>query len=355
MNLVFARRHLVGVGTAACRVAASLACALLLFAAALLLTSPSHPVRAANTISTSTNITYSNYLPLVAKPSPWIDTSTRQVVKDYYQDVYTGSGSLPADWTGDYSACDPGAVSPSFLASVLQRVNYFRTMAGIPAVTALSDTYNRHAQAAALMMSRNDALNHTPPGTWQCYSAAGAHGAENSNLALGADGPRAIDLYMADNNISVVGHRRWMLYPQTQQMGVGDVPGGSGFPATNALFVIDGKFLGPEPQTRDPFVAWPPPGYVPYQVVYGYWSFAYPDADFSAATVTVSRDGISVPVAPETPVDGYGENTLVWTPQGIDTGKLAADTTYHVVVSNVRDGAQRLIFSYDVTLFDPGT
>ena len=56
----------------------------------------------------------------------------------------------------------------------------------------------------------------------------------------------------------------------------------------NAVWVIDpSTYGGPRPGTRDVFVAWPPKGYVPYQVLYNRWHFSYASADLSSATVTV--------------------------------------------------------------------
>jgi hypothetical protein len=53
-------------------------------------------------------------------------------------------------------------------------------MAGVPANITFDDVFNRKAQAAAFMMSANNALNHNPPTTWQNYSNEGAEGARNS-------------------------------------------------------------------------------------------------------------------------------------------------------------------------------
>ena len=46
------------------------------------------------------------------------------------------------------------------------------------------------------------------------------------------------------------GHRRWVLLPQTQTFGSGDIPG-----ATNALAVFDSHFNDSRPGTRDGYVA----------------------------------------------------------------------------------------------------
>jgi hypothetical protein len=122
------------------------------------------------------------------------------------------------------------------------------------------------------------------------------------------------------------------------------------------LWVFD--TFSPRPATREPYVAWPPPGYVPYQVVFARWSFSYPSADFTAATVTMESDGSGLGVSQSPVVNGYGDNTLVWTPAGA-TGdswpRPTRDTTYTVSVQNVLIGGQNRSFTYDVTLFDPGS
>jgi hypothetical protein len=69
----------------------------------------------------------------------------------------------------------------------------------------------------------------------------------------------------------------------------------------------------------------PPPGYVPYQTAYARWSFSYPGADFSAASVSMSSAGANLPVRLEPVVSGYGENTLVWIPSGLSNAAGGPD------------------------------
>src|SRR5487761_1964675 len=106
------------------------------------------------------------------------------------------------------------------------------------------------------------------PPTWHCFSTEGTNAAASSNLALGYDGPDAITSFIWDfgaNNYEA-GHRRWILYPQTQVMGAGDVPAQGSFYPANATWVFDANYGGPRPATRTPYVSWPPAGYAPYQV-----------------------------------------------------------------------------------------
>lgn len=289
-----------------------------------------------------------------------VDLASRQESLDFFQAVYRASEGATMEWTGDHAACNPGQVSPYYREAILRRINYFRAMAGVPADVVFTDEYNAAAQEAALMMSVNNKLSHGPEPDWTCYTENGATAAGRSNLFLSTYLANPVDGYIKDpgGGNYFVGHRRWILHPQTLEMGTGDVPTVNGFPAANALWVIDSNTFADRPPTRDGFVAWPPPGYVPYQVVFARWSFSYPNADFSAANVAMQRNGESISVSLDGPAEeGFGENTLVWIPMGLNDGydweKPAADTAYSVTISNVLiDGAARN-FSYTVTIFDP--
>ena len=155
-----------------------------------------------------------------------VDPAHREASRTFFITYYQNAAAPAHGWTGDLAACDAGTTSAAFRDAVLLRINYFRAMAGVPAQVTLSDTYNAKAQQAALMMSVNDQLSHNPPATWHCYTADGAEAAGNSNLALGIYGWDAITGYMQDPGTGngAVGHRRWILYPQTQTMGTGDIP-----------------------------------------------------------------------------------------------------------------------------------
>ncbi len=270
-------------------------------------------------------------------------------------DAGAAGGVPPLEWTGSQSNCDEGELSQEFRDAMLDRINYFRAMAGVPANVQFSDEFNRKAQKAALMMSVNRRMSHTPTPDWTCYSEDGSLAARSSNLYLGVYSLDAISGYIADpgSGNSFVGHRRWILYPQTQYMGTGDIPDTPDYPAANVLWVFDDNMWEPRPETRTEFVAWPPAGYTPYQVVFSKWSFSYPNADFSGAAVAMTRvDGSGVALTVYDPMNGFGENTLVWRPD-ISLERPASDIKYIVRIDNVLiDGVART-FTYDVTVFDP--
>lgn len=291
------------------------------------------------------------------KPVLAVDTSLREETRNFYNGVYRAASLSVADWKGDISNCEAGTSSPTYQADTLLRVNYFRAMVGIPAQVIFTDDYSSRAQEAALMMSANKQLDHHPTESWFCYTATGADAASNSNLVLGSSGPLAVDnlMYDSGDNNAAVGHRRWILFPNTQEMGVGNVEPGtlSDYPPTQVLWVIDAAAWDrPRPSTRDAFISWPSRGFIPRPLVPERWSFSYPEADFRAATVSVQSGGNAVPTTLEPVANGYGDNTLVWITD-LATLNTSEDTHYTVTVDNVRLKGEPTRFEYEVIAFDP--
>jgi uncharacterized protein YkwD len=286
-----------------------------------------------------------------------IDAGNREQVRLFYTSVFASSAGIASGWTGNLVGCSAGDTSADFKSAILRRINWFRALAGVPAAVQLDASFNQQAQQAALMMAANQQLSHSPPSNWLCYSSAGGQAAGKSNLTIGRNGPDAIgDSYMRDEgaNNAEVGHRRWLLYPQTRSMGTGDVDGAL---PVNALWVQDTNIGGPRPAVRDGFVAWPTKGYTPYTLVYPRWSFSYPGADFSSASVAMTENGVAIATRKETPVNGYGEPTLAWMPgsyvDGMSWAKPAGDTVYQVTIANVKGAGVPSTFTYTATVFDP--
>ena len=320
---------------------------------------PEYPESPDQTSASSADLETAGYLPFLVgielKPSPWLDTQNRAASMQFYLNDY-GPENEPMGWTGDHANCQPGTTSTAYMQAILTRINFFRTMAGIPAITGFQEEYNEKAQAAALMMSVNNRLSHSPDAGWKCYSDSGREGAGSSNLFLGRSGPSAITGYVYDpgaNNYPV-GHRRWILYPQTQTMGVGNIPAGGGNSTANALWVFDRENMwGERPETRDGFVAWPPRGYLPYLLAFPRWSFSYPGADFKDATMIMMKDGSSMDLTIQDVRNGYGENTLVWEPDPNTQERPSQDVVYKVSIMDVMVKGQAVKFEYEVILFDP--
>ena len=291
-----------------------------------------------------------------------VDPSSREESRIFYNAIWPASENIASGWNGNVGTGNAGSTATLFKDAVYLRVDYFRAMAGVPAGIVNNANFSSDAQKAALMMSSNNQLSHTPPSSWINYSAAGANAAANSNLFLGAMGALSVSGYMEDggSNNTSAGHRRWILYPQSTQMGTGDIPATGSFMAANALWVIDNSTISQaRPAVRDTFVTWPPKGYVPYTLIYPRWSFSYPGADFSGANVSMTRNGSTLAVQKEAISTGIGENTLVFIPENLDPNnwagpvRPATDTTTNVIINNVFFGGSAHSFSYNVTAFDP--
>ena len=305
-------------------------------------------------------------------PVPAVNTASRAQVLAVYRHYYLPAARAVPTWTGSVAARNPGTVGDDFLCATLQRVNYFRAMSGLRGDVVFDPARNACCQQAALMMAAERNVSHHPSAFWKGYTPAAAEASAHSDLCMNWDadqGPGAVDRYMADDepNNACVGHRRWLLCPQTAVMGAGIVPAEGrehpganaiwiGAPAVSALLPV----ANPAPGTRLP-TAWPPPGFVPAPLVYTRWSFSYANADFHAATVAVTKNGVALPIARErleyqTATDGAGSgmgpNTLVWTLPG-NLVRPNADESYQVRVSNVLVNGARRNFTYPVVSIDP--
>ena len=227
----------------------------------------------------------------------WIDTSSRSAVLGAYRAVFEKAVPDPG-WTGNLSSCSAGTLSAAHRSAAFERVNWYRAMAGVQDGVVEDSTFSSAAQQAALMMAANNALSHNPPSTWKCFTTAGQTGASKSNLYLGLSGVGAVDGWVRDpgDANTAVGHRGWILEPNQNRMGFGSVPAA---PGAAALYVIDDS--PPTLPTRETggFVSWPPRGYVPAPTVYPRWSLHRAGADFTSAAVSVTVDGVSVPVTVE--------------------------------------------------------
>lgn len=274
-----------------------------------------------------------------------VDIANRQAVIDSYLAEF--ERTEPAmEFTGNVGSCTPGTTSTAYQLSVLQRVNWYRQIAGLPDV-AYNPANHAAAQAGALISAAQGSLSHTPAASAKCYSALGYTGTSSSNLALGGAGVKAIDMYIDDfgPNNTGVGHRRWILSPELRGIATGDIPRASNRSTwdANALYVFD---TGTALATRDGSVAWPPPGYVPDKVVYDRWSYVRLGANFANAQVTVTGPTGTISTTVENRSDFLGPG-IVFTPAL--TLSRSTDTTYTVTITGVT-GAPSSTITYNVTV-----
>lgn len=294
-----------------------------------------------------------------------IDTFDRQAVIDHHDAVFAAD-EPDAGWTGDLSTCAAGTTSPEYRSATINRVNWYRSMAGLGPVTEDIEG-SKNAQEAAAMNAAQNAIDHDPAITanYACQTQVAITAAETSNLAIGSSGPLAIDRYVRDVGVPnlAVGHRSWILSPSAQEFGVGDVPRVEGKRPTNVL--LPSTSSSAPIATQHGFIAWPAPGFVPSTSVYARWSFALPRPGLSisvdGAEVTMERveDGhlIDTSVIYEGHNNGAPVNVIVWEPALDFTGpsdslpEPGIDETYRITISGLVSGTGTTVtYRYDVTV-----
>ena len=261
-------------------------------------------------------------------------------------------------FTGNVADCEAGTTSQPFRDSVVQRVNWYRQMAGLNTV-AENPSRSAAAQRKALIILAEGRSSHHPTPDWACYTEVPRNGGEN--LYLGESGLASVDGYIrdkGDNNLAV-GHRRQILSRFVEEIGTGNVYNADRNRSANATHF--GYDYNSDATVREPrgFVAWPPAGYVPAETVWGRWSFQLPDADFSEATVTVTDDYGPILVQVIDRDSRHGGAAVVWAVHG-DYSSVQlpeprhGDKCYTVTLSRVTvAGAAQTPFQYATCLIDP--
>ena len=217
-------------------------------------------------------------------------------------------------------------------------------MVGLNGDCTLDAALNSQEQEAALMMTANNALSHNPPTSWLCYTSAGATAAGSSNLAGGFNPTESIWQFIKDEGTGnfPVGHRRYVLHSTKQQFGFGATPNAT------ALYVFHS-----DANTQIPaFIAFPPKGFIPQQLIPSRWSFAIPGADFTASTVTMTGPGGNGPLTVvSNNITFYGDNSVVFVPTPVDIANTT-DVEYTITISGITNAPQTS-YTYKTTIFKP--
>ncbi len=282
------------------------------------------------------------------------DLSQGDVHRSYY-DEFVLSAPPARNFTGDVANCQPGTISPAYAQDVVDRLNWYRDLAGVDGDVVLNRALDGRVQQAAMIMAAGDFWHHHAPANTPCRTDAGATAIERSNLSR-IPGAGAVDEYFVDWGAGNedVGHRRMLLHPELGSVGVGEAPDLGTNRSVNAIQTWDGFWDGATAQPEA--VVWPTAGSFPEALVPPRWSITVRDADFTNASVSVTRNGtpISVTVltakAPTStdPVDPLLVFELATTHLPATTGA----TQYTVTVSNVKAASGVTSYTWTVNAFD---
>ena len=263
-------------------------------------------------------------------------THTQVDVCDHWKAGHVITEPKPLAASG--TECDAGTLKAGGITDTLVRINMFRWLEGMGPVTD-DPAYDAAAQLCANLESWWDFSStvsaHMPPATSKCYTKSGGDTAGQSNISWGSNGPaQSIDQYMQDNgNETTLGHRRWIMNPPLNPIGIGYWEKGGMYNNASCLRVFASTGTGPKPSWN----AVPPAGFAPIEMAkYGQWSFEGSIAGIPGATATVLsvEDNKQLAVTMQTLSQGYGQNTMSfkhdWVPE---VGK-----TYRVTVTGLTGG-----------------
>ena len=211
----------------------------------------------------------------------------------------------------------PAVLTANARNNTLGWINYYRTVAGLGQVSFTS-TLNTSASWGALCLAMNDEFTHFPdqPADMSTEDYQKAYYAtSHSNLSWSAGYPVArvlavaVSGQMADEdagNIQVLGHRRWLLHPNTKTMGVGTAGNvyTSGSWSTDSYYTdirVFGDDVTTETVSDYTFIAWPASGNnlsdtfprtTPWSITLNLSKYASPDISKVKVTLTRGSDGV---------------------------------------------------------------
>lgn len=287
-----------------------------------------------------------------------------------------------------------GAVSAEDIDDALNTLKMVRYLAGVPYENVkFTDELNSVAQHGAVLLASSNQFTHYPSKPQDmpdAFYSIGLRGCSASNINAGKNNISAAVLgFTADlgqNNLSNVGHRRWILKPGGQNYGIGFAKGiGSYNGYRTNMYVFDGP--GASECEPDTFIAWPSPGAFPIQyfnggksvneVVSTAWSinlgvgYAVPDKGSVTVKLTRKSDGKVWIFDKSTPDlgkefmddgklhlavdnDGYGiGKAIVFRPDIRTLGAIKDGEAFSVETSGIKhkDGTDAVLM-YDVEFFD---
>lgn len=275
----------------------------------------------------------------------WKNMVRKDFVKNYFGSKINPKGKKETGipeyaWNGFADSCKEGSMPDEVALRVEQRVNYFRRMAGLTEMSQITRQDNELCMLAVMMCESNKTMSHDPSDGWRCYVPAGADALKNSLLIRESNPAIAITAAMGHDH-PTAGNRRWLLYPYSLYMGIGTSK------TFSAIRVVDESRDLDTNKYKNQYIAWPPAGYCPKMFMFKKWSFSI-DRNLKDAVVTMKNsEKQNIELKQESIANGYGLNTLVWTPQ-INPAEVTENSVFFITVK-LGDGTT---YNYTVSFLD---
>lgn len=194
-----------------------------------------------------------------------------------------------ADYRNPYStapiASKPyavGALRSDYVQDGVNAINFYRFVSGLPYDITATSALNTQAQYGAVLLAATGQFTHFPkpqPSDMSKEFYDQGYAATSSSNIYSSYGyndhivARSIDAYMEDSdvgNLDRVGHRRWILNPPLQKIGIGQAEGSDGT-TYSALKVFDSSRVE-TPSYH--YVAYPAAGSFPIEVFKGTYAWS---------------------------------------------------------------------------------
>ncbi|MFC5531480.1 S-layer homology domain-containing protein [Cohnella yongneupensis] len=331
------------------------------------------------TVLLSTPLTPLSTTPLSSAADNGTDSGLPSRSGEQIADMWAKLMHPKADFKKPYSVApktvkpySAGALRADYIQDGVNAVNFYRFISGLPYDLKATAALNAQAQYGAVLLAATGYLTHTPKKISDMpddFYKQGYDSTSSSNIysSYGYDDhivARSIDAYMEDSdvgNLDRVGHRRWILNPPLQEIGIGQAESADDT-SFSALQVFD---MNRKTKVDYHYIAYPAAGLFPIEAFganYA-WSvsinpdeFADPIKKNIQVTLKRQRDGKQWTIAPgsyNATVSGaylnvensyYGSGpAIIFRPEGVDAYR--AGDKYEIAITGLKStsGASKTV------------
>ena len=226
---------------------------------------------------------------VLALPCPGLALNRNELRESWQQANILRTDTSPYAQLPDPETFYAGALTDEARQHALACLNFMRTLAGLEPVSE-DPLYTLRAQNGALLLAANDFLDHNAPKPvgMSADQYESAHmGTSLGNIAkfnwmkpdILVDGVTYFARDDGEANLSVLGHRRWLLNPYMEKTGFGLANAKSGMSYVS-MYAVD---MG-NADALWTHVAWPCAGLFPVEMMRSAlpWSISFNDAVYGA-------------------------------------------------------------------------